>query len=241
MPGVDAAAADARPRRRARGLALLAAVTTLAACGSGSGAAPPAGSRAVVVRGPQGTRLAGREMGHGAVGVALAHGASTTMASWYAAMDGLAHAGYRVVAFDARGVGDSTGALSTEPAERARDIEAVLRFLRHQGARKLVVMGSSLGAYAAILVAERGGVAAVVGVSPATVPDGLDGVNVPAFFVASKGDRGPAGNARLLGRRLGRPPRVVGGSIHGADLFADHPEAVRALVAFLTRVAPAHS
>jgi pimeloyl-ACP methyl ester carboxylesterase len=180
-------------------------------------------------------------MGQGAVGVALAHGALTTKESWYAAMNALADAGYRVVAFDARGVGKSTGTISTDPDQRARDIEAVLRFLERQGAHKVVVMGSSLGAYAAILVAERGGVAAVVGVSPAAVPGGLAAVNVPAFFLASKGDRGPAGNARLLGHRLGRPPRVVGGSIHGADLFTEHPEAVRALVAFLTRVVPARS
>jgi hypothetical protein len=102
-------------------------------------------------------------------------------------------------------------------------------------------MGSSLGAHAAVVDAGRDDLAALVLVSPATVPDGLDGVKVPVFVVASVGDRGPAGNARLLGRHFGRPPRIVSGSVHGADLFADHPEAIRAIVAFLTRVVPARS
>jgi pimeloyl-ACP methyl ester carboxylesterase len=217
---------------------LTLAVGLLGSCSSGGSVAAPTGSREVSFAGPGDTELVGRELGEGSVALVLAHGAGTTMESWYAPMDAFADAGYRVLAFDARGVGDSSGTRSTDPAARAVDIEAAMRFARAQGASRVVVMGSSLGAQATLMVAGRNDVAAVVGVSPATVPDGLDAITAPAFFVASAGDRGPATNARALGRHFDRPARIVAGSVHGADLFTDHPEATRAVVAFLTEVVP---
>jgi pimeloyl-ACP methyl ester carboxylesterase len=238
-------------RRRALAIAtLIASLAGPAACSDDPEASPPAGSRAVEVPGPDGSRLAGRELGRGPVALVLAHGATTDMSSWYAPMDELADAGYRVVAFDARGVGDSTGNASTDPGARVADIEAVIRSVRTGGADRVVVMGSSLGAQAALLVAERGtgddaavdaAVDAVVGVSPATVPVGAGSIRVPAFFVASEDDRGPAADARALARELDAEVEIVPGSVHGSDLFAEHPEATRALVAFLTKAAPASS
>jgi pimeloyl-ACP methyl ester carboxylesterase len=207
------------------------------ACGGG-GSSAPAGARSITIDGPSGTELFARELGKGPVTIVLAHGAGTTMESWYAAMDDFAAAGYKVVAFDARGVGDSDGTLVTDPAARAHDIEAVVQDARDRGASRVVVMGSSLGAEATLIVARDEKLDAVVGVSPAVVPDGLDEVTEPGFFVASRGDVGPAANAATLGRHFGRPPLIVSGSVHGADLFADHPEAARAILAFLAEKAP---
>lgn len=163
------------------------------------------------------------------------------MESWYSAMDDFAAAGYHVIAFDARGVGDSEGTRSGDPAERADDIEAVIADARSRGASRVVVMGSSLGAEATLTVARRNDLDAVVGVSPASVPAALDEVTEPAFFVASRGDAGPAANAAALGRHFRRAPKIVGGSEHGADLFADHPEAIRAVLAYLAEVVPART
>jgi putative redox protein len=192
--------------------------------------------------GPGGSRLLGREMGRGTVAIVLAHGATTTKESWYAPMPAFADAGYRVLAFDSRGVGDSIGAgASTDPAARAADIEAALQYLRDTGATKVVVMGSSLGAAAALTVAGEQDVAAVVGVSPASVPSDVEAITAPAYFVASEGDRGAAENARALGRRFGWPAKIVSGSVHGADLFTDHPEATLAVAAFLAEAVPARS
>ena len=110
-----------------------------------------------------------------------------------------------------------------------------MRFVRARGASRVVVMGSSLGAQATLTVAGRNDVAAVVGVSPATVPDGLDAITAPAFFVASAGTgvrrRTPARSGATSTGRLGS----FAGSEHGADLFTDHPEATRSVVAFLRR------
>lgn len=72
----------------------------------------------MVIPGPAGSKLSGRELGRGPVTLVLAHGASTDMTSWYASMDELAGAGCRVVVQHARAT----------------------------GATKVVVMGSSLGA-----------------------------------------------------------------------------------------------
>lgn len=212
----------------------------LAACGGG-GADAPDGARSIRVPGPQGTELSARVVGDGPVTVVLAHGAGTDMSSWYAAMDDFARAGYRVVAFDARGVGGSDGAFTTDPAARAEDIEAVVRDARQRGAKQVVVMGSSLGSAAMLEAAAEDDFAAVVGVSPASIPVAADAVTEPGFFVASRGDRGPAANARELGERFHRPARIVAGSIHGSDLFADHQEAIRAVLAFLAGTVPAHA
>jgi pimeloyl-ACP methyl ester carboxylesterase len=212
----------------------------LAACG-GSGADAPDGSRAIRIPGPRGTELSARVAGDGPVTLVLAHGAGTDMSSWYAAMDDFADAGYRVVAFDARGVGDSEGERTTDAAARAEDIEAVVRDARQRGAAKVVVMGSSLGSEAMLDAAARDDFAAVVGVSPASIPVAVDAVTEPGFFVASRGDTGPAANARDLGDRFHRRARIVDGSIHGSDLFADHPEAIRAVLAFLAGTVPAHA
>jgi pimeloyl-ACP methyl ester carboxylesterase len=219
--------------------AALVCLALVAACGGGDRAPVPEGARAVAFAGPDGSRLHGRELGRGRVAVVLAHGASTNQSSWYGALPGLAAAGYRVLAFDSRGVGDSTGASSLDPSDRAADLDAAIRFVRSQGAERVVVMGSSLGAIAALRVAARADLAAVVGVSPPQVPAGADAVTAPALFVASRGDTYPAAAARSLARRFGRPAVIVDGSVHGAGLFADHPDAVDALVAFLRDVAPA--
>jgi alpha/beta superfamily hydrolase len=227
-----------RSFRLAVGLMVL--VGLLGACGGDDAtAAAPKGSREVLFPGPEGSTLAGRELGSGPVAIVLAHGAATTMASWYAPMPAFAAAGYRVLAYDSRGVGESSGPSSTDPSNRAQDIEAAVRYLRGRGASKVVVMGSSLGAYASLTVAGEEDLAAVVGVSPAAIPPDLDAVTAPAFFVASAGDRGPAENARELGRHFGRRARIVSGSVHGADLFTDHPEATRAVIQFLAEVVPA--
>jgi pimeloyl-ACP methyl ester carboxylesterase len=226
-------------RFRALGALVIGGAVVFAACGGG-GADAPDGSRSIRVPGPDGAELSARVAGAGPVTLVLAHGAGTDMSSWYAAMDDFAGAGYRVIAFDARGVGDSEGAFTTGPAARAEDIEAVVRDARRKGAEQVVVMGSSLGSAAMFEAAAKDELAAVVGVSPASIPTIAGTVTEPGFFVASRGDTGPAANARELGEAFDHPARIVDGSIHGADLFADHPEAIRAVLAFLAGTVPAH-
>ncbi len=77
--------------------------------------------------------------------------------------------------------------------------------------------------------------------SPAPIPPAAAAVTEPGFFVASHGDTGPAANAREMGERFHRQARIVDGSIHGADLFADHPEAIRAVLAFSAGTVPART
>ena len=236
-PGAEPASTRRARSRRVAGVLAIGVLTVLPlACGDD--ASPPEGVESVDVRGPGGATLAVEEMGRGSVALVLAHGFGTAKGVWYPAMDDFADAGYRVYAFDSRGIGDSDGERSGDPADRAADLAAVVKHARDQGAEQVVVMGSSLGAEAAMRVARRDDLAAVVGVSPARIPDGLDEVDEAGFFVASEGDRGPAANARELGRIFDRPAEIVSGSVHGADLFLDHQDAVDAVVAFLDQTVP---
>jgi alpha/beta superfamily hydrolase len=89
--------------------------------------------------------------GKGGRGVVLAHGGRFTKESWQKQALALADAGFRVLAIDFRGRGQSRGG----PQFQARDdglpfdVLAAIRYLRETGAKTVSVVGASLGAWAA--------------------------------------------------------------------------------------------
>jgi len=88
--------------------------------------------------------------GAGERGVVLAHGGRFTKESWAAQAPVLAAAGFRVVAIDFRGRGQSRGG-TQEGAENDvfYDVLAAVRYLRSTGARSVSVVGASFGGGAA--------------------------------------------------------------------------------------------
>ncbi len=117
---------------------------------------PPHG-RALSIRSPDGTRLHAEVFGpEDGQTVVLAHGWTETIAYWVYVIRELTERGFRVVAFDLRGHGDSEPAAEADYSlERfGEDLEAVLAAAAPDGPRAIVV-GHSLGAMSIAAWAEH--------------------------------------------------------------------------------------
>jgi pimeloyl-ACP methyl ester carboxylesterase len=147
-----------------------------------------------------GTQLDGAELGSGPAGVVLAHEYPADLCGWADEAVRLAAAGYHVLAFDFRGLGASHPATAASHASRyPDDVQAAVRELRSLGARKVVVVGASLGGTAAMVAASR--------MSPQ--PDGVISVSGEANLDPSFGTQGTL-DALAVVPRLRAPLLVMG-------------------------------
>ena len=85
--------------------------------------------------------------GKGERGVVLAHGGRFTKESWKLQAQVLARAGFRVLAFDFRGYGQSLRQPKEAPPHL--DVLAAVHYLRQTGAKQVSVIGGSFGGGAA--------------------------------------------------------------------------------------------
>ncbi len=89
--------------------------------------------------------------GKGDHGVVLAHGGRFNKESWEKQARALAAAGFRALAIDFRGYGQSRGPGQSDPlsAPLHFDVLAAVRYLRKTGAKTVSVVGGSMGGGAA--------------------------------------------------------------------------------------------
>lgn len=86
------------------------------------------------------------QYGTGSHGVVLAHGGRFSKESWDKQARTLADSGFRVLAFDFRGHGESRGGPTTQRGEGRRfDVLAAVDYLRQAGATRISVVGASMG------------------------------------------------------------------------------------------------
>ncbi len=154
----------------------------------------------------------------------------------YAAM--LEKSGMRVLVFDYRGTGESPVQSGQSPFAYGRDLAAAVAQLRADGAKRVAVVGASLGGAVAMTYAS--GVDAVVSLSGETVLpqyhlDPLDAVShlhAPLLIVGTRDDAYlPIASAReLLRRARSSAKRLVlyPSSWHGWQIVEDAPYARRA-------------
>ena len=106
------------------------------------------GGETVFIQRPDGTSLRARVQGNGPT-VVLAHGFCITLIEWNILWDLLLKAGYRVIAFDQRGHGQSTiGTDGLSAATMAGDYQAVLE---HFDVRDGVLVGHSMGSFLSVV------------------------------------------------------------------------------------------
>jgi pimeloyl-ACP methyl ester carboxylesterase len=219
-------------------------VLALPACS----ARPASPARTIRFTTEDGVTLTGDLRGAGPVGVVLAHMFPGDRTSWGEFSSLLADEGYRVLNFDFRGFGDS-GGTQTIP-QLWRDVLAAAGELRARGARRVVVVGASMGGTAALVAASRADLDGVVTLSaPSTFndlsapPEVVQAVDEPKLFIAAQGDDQAAVTAQEFYTEASGAKRVeiVTGDDHGTALLeGDRAEVVRmAILTFLgTQVAP---
>jgi pimeloyl-ACP methyl ester carboxylesterase len=186
-----------------------------------------------------GATLAGVVLGSGRRGLVLGHQNGSDLCEWLPQARELAGRGYRVLAFDFAGFGDS----QPGPGEARvdSDVVAAAEQLRRRGADRVVLVGSSMGGTAVLAAATRirPPVAGVVSLSGPASFQGVDAaaamsrLRVPVLLVASADDQPFADDARAMYRAA--PVRdkqllVVPGGGHGTSLleFGDDAPKVQA-------------
>jgi pimeloyl-ACP methyl ester carboxylesterase len=206
---------------------------TVPACGEAF-PEPPTGAGRVSVSTSDGERLDAVELGRGDDLVVLSHGANGTKEGFYDLMVALADAGWRAVAYDARGVGDSTG---RRGERRDEDLRAVVDHVRTSSNGTIVLVGASLGASLSLSMARELGAGVVVSLSaPASTFDALEAARalaVPVFVAASEDDEPFAGDAFAIAEAAGVDAVIVSGDRHGTGMFDEHPELIDRIVAFV--------
>ena len=145
---------------------LLVATMALSACDRAL-AEPPEGSTHITIDTPDGEQLDAIEMGSGPDVAIMSHGDTGTKEGFYRLVEPLASDGWRVIDYDARGVGNSTGGPEDD---RPTDLRAVVDYARDTGAESIVLLGASLGASLSIAMAGELHATALVSLSaPALV------------------------------------------------------------------------
>jgi len=170
-----------------------------------------------------------------------------SLCEWAPEARRLAARGIWAFAFDFRGHGSSEG--TQRLGRLGLDVAAAVKAVRGLGARRVVVVGASLGGIAAVVGAATikpplAGVASVSG--PAVIPGRLDArplaprLAVPALFVASRDDQNAgydfAADAQRLYDAAGSEAKrleLLDGSLHGVFLVEGSAPVRRLLDAFI--------
>jgi pimeloyl-ACP methyl ester carboxylesterase len=188
-----------------------------------------------------GTHLVGHKFGSGRVAVVLAHESRGSLCNWVPYAKRLATLGYVAFPFDFRGYGDS----QLNPVSNVRldrDVVAAAKKMRSLGARKVFLVGASIGGSAVLHAAAdvRPLVNGVVSVSGgADLVDAASAarrIHVPALFLAGRYDLDFAANARrLYAATASKDKKVVifESGDHGTTLVAAEAKVRAAIEGFL--------
>ncbi|MFJ3223500.1 alpha/beta hydrolase [Streptomyces sp. NPDC086783] len=190
--------------------------------------------RSVTFEDTEGNEVGGYTTGSGATGVVLSHQSNNNVCSWVPAADELAGDGYRVLAVDSSG-------------SEVPELVAAAARLRHEGAKKIILMGASKGGTASLVAAAEiePEVAAVVSLSGPGFYHGLDateavpGLTMPLYLVAARGDGTFGEDAeelhKLAKKSRGGKLRLVPGAAHGNDILTQQPDVWKQVKTFLAR------
>jgi pimeloyl-ACP methyl ester carboxylesterase len=201
---------------------------------------------AVRFTGGGGATLVGVVLGRGRTGLVLGHQVGSDLCEWLPQAQTFAEQGYQVLAFDFAGYGDSQPG-SGPDARVDADVVAAAGQLRHRGADKLVLIGSSMGGTAVLSAATRirPPVAGVVSLSGPAAFQGVDAgaavarLRVPVLLVAAAADHPFVDDARAMYRAAPVADKrllVVGGGGHGTSLLefgSDAPKVQAAVRRFI--------
>jgi alpha/beta superfamily hydrolase len=170
--------------------------------------------------------------GKGDRAVVLAHGGRFNKESWRKQAKELEQAGFRVLAINFRGYGESRGPGQSDPlsAPLHLDVLAAVRHLRKTGAKTVSVVGGSMGAGAAgdaSVEAEQGEIDHLVFLGSGGSDNAPEKMKGRKLFIIARDDRGSGDIPRLpkvreLYAKTPDPKELIilEGSAHAQFLFA---------------------
>jgi pimeloyl-ACP methyl ester carboxylesterase len=185
-------------------------------------------------RAADGTRLVGHRFGHGRTFVVLAHESRGSLCDWAPYGRRLARLGLSAFAFDFRNYGQSQTRAYRNGQSQGVDVAAAVKLVRRLGARKVFVVGASLGGSAVISAGAsvRPPVNGVVSVSGAAdLADALGSaarLKVPVLYLAGRYDVQFAEDAQRLYDATGssdKTLKILGRGEHGTELVGSSPTA----------------
>jgi pimeloyl-ACP methyl ester carboxylesterase len=208
-------------------------------------------------RAADGVRLDGRLFGAGKTAVVFSHmgNAGDSQADWYATARLLAHRGYTALTYNRRGVclpnGTSCSQGFDEYAVSWKDVVGAYDFVRKRGARRVILVGASIGAMCSLYAASLAkvtvaGLVVIAGINHASGYDftsrDVRAVEGRKLFVS--GDRDPYGGAAAAREwyRWAKGPKrllMLDSSAHGTDMLRSGEATAQrlkdAIVAFLSQ------
>jgi pimeloyl-ACP methyl ester carboxylesterase len=175
--------------------------------------------------------------GKGSRGVVFAHGAIFNKESWVPLAQRMAAHGFRALAINFRGYGRSHG--GSDPGAQDQDVLAAIRWLHAHGAKKVSVVGGSMGGGAAGQAATEvkpGEIDKLVLLSPMPINDPEQLKAASILYIGSR-DEGLAPRIRAQYGRAPKPKKLIllPGRAHAQNIFAtDEAQALSdAIVNFL--------
>jgi alpha-beta hydrolase superfamily lysophospholipase len=191
-------------------------------------------AHAIRFRTSDGVSLAGAVVGSGPAGAILIHEYPRDHCGWWPYARYLAHHRVQTLLFDLRCFGES--ACPAGRGHATTDVAAAMAELRRRGARRIALVGASMGGAIAVVAAARLHPAALVDLSGERNTTGLTpgidanagvaahAVTTPALFVVARGDRyvSPV-DMRTVASRVRSPSRRVlvlpASAGHGWDML----------------------
>jgi pimeloyl-ACP methyl ester carboxylesterase len=156
--------------------------------------------------------------------VILTHMRPNDQTAWYPFAEQLAADGYAAFAFDFRGHGMSTGEQDYDKLDE--DLTAVINYWHDRGKESVMLVGASMGATTALVVAPGADVDAIVAISPPAQFEGQDAlaaapsIDVPMLFVVSELDAPTLQFAELYAAATEpKEEATYGGNLHGTALL----------------------
>ena len=205
------------------------------------------GQEHITVTSDDGAIIAADVYGSGTRGVVLAHGGRFTKESWKPQAETLSKAGFRVLAFDFRGFGQSHGPGEKDifTAPMYLDVLAAVRYLRQHGAKTVSIVGGSFGGDAAATActqAKSGEISRLVMLaSESDAP--AEKIHVPLLMIVGRDDKSSSGlrlpriEAWFRNARQPKKMVVLDSAEHAQYLFLSEQgeRVMREILAFLKR------
>jgi len=189
-------------------------------------------------------QLAGVLYGNGGTtAIICSHEHPGSKAQWNDSVPWFAARGYMVLAYDFRGWGESGGTFDASQADK--DVFAAIAFVHSRGAKKVILLGASMGADISLITASKTPVAGVITLSPEYLfglnNTQIKAISVPKLFINSVDD-GYADDTQQIFQNA-QPPKelhLYPGSAHGVAIFStdNGQDLIARIIAFADKYAP---